>query len=138
MEEIGKVIELSSDNAKIEITPSEGCSHCQQANVCNPFGPNKKVIELRNAVNAQVGDSVRIEIPEKNRVLSILIVLGIPIFLFMIGIIIGQIISGDQLSAILGGVGLVLAFVIVKLINNYLAKKEKVLVVIKEKIKATD
>jgi positive regulator of sigma E activity len=134
MEEIGKIVGLVGTKAKIEINTKAACSHCAQANICNPLGQNKKEIELKNTLNAQVGDWVKIEIKEKNRIASLLVVLGIPIFLFVTGVIIGNIISGDKMSAILGGVGLLLAFLIVKLINNYLIRKDTDLAVIKEKV----
>ena len=134
MEEIGKIIEITNNKAKIEINPSGGCSHCAQAHICNPLGKDKKVVELKNTINAQVGDWVKIEIKEKNRVVSILVVLGLPIFLFLIGVIIGHQISGDKMSAILGGLGLILAFLIAKIINNYLIKNDRDLAVIKEKV----
>lgn len=134
MEEIGKVIEIIGDLVKIEITPSGSCSQCSQVNICNPFGQNKKVIELKNTIEAQVGDSVRLEIKEKNRILSLSLLLGLPTVLFVIGIFIGQIVGGDEISAILGGVGLLLAFLILLIINRYLIIKRKNLVWIKEKI----
>lgn len=134
MEETGKIVELNGNRAKIEINTSGGCAQCGQAHVCNPLGQNKKVIELKNTINAQVGDWVKIEIKEKNRIVSILVVFGIPIFLFLIGVIIGHQISGDKMSAILGGLGLILAFLIAKIINNYLIKKDRDLAVIKEKV----
>ncbi|MCX7785163.1 MAG: SoxR reducing system RseC family protein [candidate division WOR-3 bacterium] len=134
MEEIGKIIEIEGTTAKIEITPSGGCAHCTQANICNPLGKNKKVIELQNNLNAQVGDWVKIEIKEKHRVLSLSLVLGLPVVLFLIGVFFGRKISSEKFSAILGGVGLGLGFLVVKIINNYLIKKGKSLATIKEKI----
>lgn len=134
MEEIGKIIELKDNIALIEITPTSACSHCGQANLCNPSGKNKKVIELPNKINAQVGDWVKVETKEKNRILSMLLVLGLPIILFVIGVFIGAHISGETLSAIMGGVGLLLAFIIVKIVNNYLVRNKKNLATIKEKV----
>jgi sigma-E factor negative regulatory protein RseC len=136
MEEIGKIIEQKDQEVKIEITPVGGCAHCSQSNICNPFGQNKKVIELKNTINAQIGDWVKIEITEKNRIASVLIILGIPIIFFLIGIIIGHEISGDKMSAILAGLGLIIAFTIVKFINNYWLRKNKEFAIIKEKIKS--
>ncbi len=136
MEEIGKVIEIKETIAKIEITPSEGCAHCSQANICNPLGRNKKVIELNNNIQAQVGDWVKIEIKEKHRILSLLLVLGVPVMLFVVGVFLGGRLRNDKSSAILAGVGLFLGFLVVKIINNYLTKKGKSLAYIKEKISA--
>lgn len=134
MEEIGKIIELIGNKAKIEIATSSTCGHCGQKSVCHSFGENKKIIELNNDINAQVDDWVKIDIKGKNQVLSILLVLGLPILLFLIGVFIGYYISGDKLAAILGGAGLLLAFTILKLINNYLISTNKSLASIKEKV----
>jgi positive regulator of sigma E activity len=134
MEEVGRIIELVNDKARIEITPSGACNHCAQAHICNPFGKNKKIIELPNSINAQVNDLVKIEIRDKDRFLSILLVLGLPILMFLAGIIIGNKIYGDSAAAILGGIGLLLAFIIIKVVNNYLLRTNKNLACIKEKI----
>jgi len=69
MEEVGKITELIGTKAKIEITPSSLCGKCAQEKVCNPFGQNKKLIELNNTVNGQIGDLVKIEIKRKARFL---------------------------------------------------------------------
>lgn len=134
MEEIGKVIELIGEKVKIEITPAKACCHCSQVNICNPFGQNKKVIELKNTINAKVGDSVVLEIKEKNRILALSLLFGLPTVLFVAGIIIGQFIDGDKISAIFGGVGLLIAFLILMIINRYLISKEKSLVCIKRRL----
>ncbi|MEO0091829.1 MAG: SoxR reducing system RseC family protein [candidate division WOR-3 bacterium] len=134
MEEVGKIIEVKGTIAKIEITPTGGCAHCSQAKICNPLGNNKKVIELNNSIDAQVGDWVKIEIKEKHRVLSLLLVLGLPVMLFLIGVFLGKHLGGDKSSAILGGVGLALGFFVVKIINSYIIKKGKSLAEIKEKV----
>lgn len=135
MQEIGKIIAIIGDTAKIEITPSGGCAHCAQFNLCNPLGQNKKVIELKNTINAQVGDIVKIEIGEKSRALSIALVFGLPVLLLIVGLVIGNFLSNEKLSALLGGCGLVLAMCLLKIIDNRLKKKGKHLAIIKEIVK---
>jgi len=134
MEETGKIIELIGTKAKIEITPSSLCGKCAQEKVCNPFGQNKKLIELNNTVNGQINDLVKIEIRAKSQVLTILLVFGLPALLFVIGVIIGQKIGGDKLATIFAGIGLIIAYVIVKIINNRIANKGNELARIIEKI----
>lgn len=136
MEEIGKIIALANGKARIEITPSGGCNHCAQAQICNPFGKNKKIIELPNTINAQVNDLVKIEIKDKNRILSILLVFCLPILLFLIGVVIGNQNAGNTSAALFGGIGLLLAFIIVKIINNYFLRKNKNLAYLKEIIES--
>jgi sigma-E factor negative regulatory protein RseC len=134
MEETGKIIELVGTKAKIEITPSSMCGNCTQAKICNPFSQNKKVIELNNTINGHIGDIVIIEIIEKKRFLATLLVFGLPTLLFVIGVIIGQKIGGDKLAAIFAGAGLVVAYIIIKIINNVIVKKGTDLVKIKENL----
>ena len=110
------------------------CGNCTQEKICNPFGSNKKVIELNNTINGHIGDIVIIEIIEKNRFLTTLLVFGLPTLLFVIGVICGQKIGGDKLAAIFAGAGLLIAFIIIKIVNNVLIKKGTDLVKIKENI----
>lgn len=134
MEEVGRIVELVGSKVKIEITPSSICGNCTQAKVCNPFGQNKKLIELNNTVNGQINDLVKIEIKEKNQVMSTSLVFGLPTLLFVIGVIFGQKAGGDKLAAIFAGAGLVIAFIIIKIVNNVLIKKGTDLVKIKENL----
>ncbi|MEO0083356.1 MAG: SoxR reducing system RseC family protein [candidate division WOR-3 bacterium] len=132
MQEIGKIIEIIGDIAKIEITPSGGCAHCAQFNLCHPWGQNKKVIELKNTINGQIGDTVKIEIKENARLLSIGLVFGLPTILFITGLVIGNFLKNEKLGAVFGGCGLVLAVILLKIIDNLLKKKDPNIVVIKE------
>ncbi len=134
MEEVGKIVGLVGNKAQIEITPSAICGNCSQKNVCNPFSQNKKLIELNNTIHGQIGDLVKIEIKEKNRILTILLIFGLPALLFVVGVIIGQRIGGDKFAAIFAGVGLIVSYGIIKIINNRITNKGIALAKIKEKI----
>ncbi|MCX8014443.1 MAG: SoxR reducing system RseC family protein [candidate division WOR-3 bacterium] len=135
MQEIGKIIEITGDIARIEITPSGGCVHCSQFKLCNPFGENKKVIELKNTLDAKIGDTVKIEIPEKAQALSIGLVFGLPVVLFMLGLVIGNYYRNEKLGAIFGGCGFALAIGILKIVDNRLRKKGAHLAKLKEIVK---
>ena len=134
MEENGKVIELLANEAKVEVMPSAICSHCGSADACGSLGAKTKVVLAKNPIGAKLGDLVKIEIKEKNRLASILLLFGLPITLLLVGIIIGEVISGDKLAAILGGSGLVIAFIIVKIIDRLAGRKDNFLPTIIEKI----
>jgi sigma-E factor negative regulatory protein RseC len=134
MEEKGKVIELLANEAKVEVMPSAICSHCSSTDACGSIGTKAKVVLAKNPIEAKVGDLVKLELKEKARATSILLVFGLPITFLLAGIIIGEIISGDKLAAILGGAGLVIAFIIVKMIDRLVDRKESFLPTIVEKI----
>lgn len=137
MEENGKIIELTASGAKVCVTPSQVCGSCAQAKACATIGSKMKIILVNNPINAQVGDWVKIELKEKARTTSILLVFGLPILLLLIGVITGEVIGGDKLAAFLGGGGLIVAFIIVKIIDNYLTRKVNFLPTIIEKIPDT-
>ncbi len=134
MEENGKVIEVLANEVKVEVMPSAICSHCGSADTCGSLGSKTKVVLAKNLIGAKVGDIVKLELKEKARATSILLVFGLPISLLLVGIIIGEVISGDKLAAILGGAGLVIAFIIVKMIDRLVGRKENFLPTIVEKI----
>jgi len=134
VEDNGKIIELTAEGAKVEIVPRPICGACAVANACAAIGLKTKIVLAKNPIAAQVGDLVKLETKEKNRTLSILLVFGLPIVFLLVGIIIGEIIAGDKLAAILGGGGLLLAFLIAKIIDTHLAKKGTFLPMIIEKI----
>ncbi len=134
MEENGKVIELTYNRAKVAVEPSPICGSCAAADACAAIGSKTKIVLANNLINAKVGDLVKIDLKEKSRTTSILLVFGLPITFLFVGIIIGEVISGDKLAAILGGIGIIIAFIIVKIIDLWVGKKATFLPTIIEKI----
>ena len=134
MEENGKVVELSDEGTKVEVIPGNMCHHCGAAQACGTFGSRTKIVLAQNPIDAKIGDLVKLEIKEKTRAVSILLVFGLPIVLLLTGIIVGEILSGDKLAAILGGAGLVIAFAVVKVIDRLVNKQKTFLPTIIEKI----
>lgn len=134
MVEKGRVIELTPKGAKIEVTPSPICGSCAQAEACSASREKTKIILAQNPIGAKIGDLVKIELKEKSRTTAVLLVFGLPIFFLLIGIIVGEIIAGDKLAISLGGSGLVIAFILIKLIDRWLSKKTSFLPTIIERV----
>ncbi|MEO0092960.1 MAG: SoxR reducing system RseC family protein [candidate division WOR-3 bacterium] len=134
MEENGRIVEITAEGAKVEVVPTSICGSCVSASICAALGSKTKIVLASNPINAQVGDLVKIEIKEKSRTTSFLLVFGLPILGLLIGIILGEIIDGDRLAVILGGSGLLLALVFLKIIDTRLSKKENFLPTVVEKI----
>ena len=60
MEEIGKVVSIDGERARVEIEPKGACSHCSAKMICNPSG-NKMYTEAINEKGAKVGSIVKLE-----------------------------------------------------------------------------
>lgn len=129
MKEAGRIAEIDPlrKTARVEIRPREACSHCSARSACNSTGEETKVVEANNPIGAGVGDWVNLEISENISLAATLLVFGIPLLFLIVGIVIGEIISGDRLALILGGSGLLTAFLLVKIFDKYLNKKRKIL-----------
>ncbi|MEO0131992.1 MAG: SoxR reducing system RseC family protein [candidate division WOR-3 bacterium] len=122
MIEKGKVIKVSEGKITVAIMTTSDCAHCSKTHICNLFGENKRIIELYKTIPVREGNEVVIEISHKYQLLSIFLIFCVPVILFVIGVVWGAILQNELFSLIFGGVGFILGFTIVKLINNYLSK----------------
>ncbi|GEM_PF-200119 len=117
MEELGKVVKVNGNRAEVEVVPGKACHHCGASGLCNWGGKKVKLVTARNEIGARTGDSVILETTEPGSSYSALLVFGMPVVLMIAGIIIGTRIGGDLLAAVLAGVGLAIAFLILKFID---------------------
>ena len=63
MRQTGKVIETKGKKAVVRFVRSDACGHC---NACFRLGSNEADIDIDNALNAQIGDLVGIEMHAKS------------------------------------------------------------------------
>ena len=99
MRQTGKVIETKGKKAVVRFVRSDACGHC---NACFRLGSNEADIDIDNALNAQTGDLVGIEMHAKSVLKASLILYGVPLVALLVGAFIGSL-QGD-LYAALGGV----------------------------------
>jgi positive regulator of sigma E activity len=69
MEEIGKIVGIDGERARVEIEPKGGCSHCSARMICNPSG-NKMYTEAINEKGAKVGNIVKLEMDPGSTILA--------------------------------------------------------------------
>jgi len=125
MEDIGVVVRLKDKYAVVEIEPRSFCSSCKHKTVCSisPEGEKRQVNAL-NFINAQPGDTVRIEMDPKNTILSAFLIFIFPV----IGLFIGYF-SGEWLGkghGVWGAVvGLICFFLLVRLFDYMLGRRAK-------------
>ena len=60
--ETGKVLEVGRGQAKVEVSPSGMCSHCELASTCVPASGGTRIIEVADPLGVSVGQRVRIEL----------------------------------------------------------------------------
>lgn len=86
MREIGQVVEIKDDLAKIQIKRTEACEKC---GACDMGQSQMMETMAKNDIFAKVGDQVEIEAESVNILKAAFILYGIPLVLFMTGTFLG-------------------------------------------------
>ncbi|MCK5511718.1 MAG: SoxR reducing system RseC family protein [Thermodesulfovibrionia bacterium] len=121
IEETGIVTKIDGDMAKVAVQKRGACEGCAARGVCETSDDGME-IEAINSVQAQIGQTVKVSIKPQTYLKGTFFVYGIPLVVFIIGIIIGKnigekyfkTISSDIVSFIVGFCVLFISFVVVK------------------------
>jgi sigma-E factor negative regulatory protein RseC len=125
--EIGTVVQADQDNCRIEFVRSSACEKC---GACTKFGEKSMCVTLPNAINAQAGDTVEVEMSSKNVIGASLWAYIFPLCMLVAGAIIGKWISsmlsinGDWIVAVAALVFAGISFLILRLMNPYFANRQ--------------
>ncbi|MGC9364209.1 MAG: SoxR reducing system RseC family protein [Fidelibacterota bacterium] len=98
--ETGVVIDLEGDVATVELSENEHCHNCGARLICRPAESGKRIIKLKNRLNAQPGDRIFIEQSDKQQLQLACMQYGLPLLAFILGILI----SGSIIKASLLGI----------------------------------
>lgn len=121
LRQTGKVLELKGKTAVVRFKRTDACGHC---NACFRFGSNEADIEIDNTCNAQVGDTVIIELHSGSMFKASLIAYGIPLIGLVLGVYLGSLIS--NMYAAVGGILLCGGtFFILRGLNPYFDRKKE-------------
>ncbi len=133
MEEIGKVRKIEGQRALVEIRPTSLCGSCQQKGGCAIFSSGVKVIEAKNFIQAKEGDLVKVALESNKEILSSLILFGLPVLFLILGVIFGiSVMKGiyshpnrhSQIYPFIFGLcGFILAFLILRVLNNLFIRR---------------
>ncbi|MFW6457156.1 MAG: SoxR reducing system RseC family protein [Planctomycetota bacterium] len=125
VEEKGTVVSVDDGVATIRLDQkvTESCGSCC---ACSAYESGKDTIEV-NADGLAKGERVQARIPRVNPYLSMFLVFGLPLALFMTGIAVGQQIQGGErlggTSALGGVLGLIVAVLVASSMNHLLTRK---------------
>ena len=125
--EVGKVIRIKGDKAEVLLHSSAACGTCGARFSCALGTGVDRIITVTNRFHAKVGDQVEIELTEKTRILSALLVFFMPLVLIVAGYFLGTGIFHTQGSGILGAVlGFIISGVILWMVNKIAIKNQRV------------
>ena len=86
----GLVYRVEGDQALVEMFPEAKCRGCA---ACHLLAPGRHGLTAANPLGAKVGDQVEVEITaEANRLIP-LVVFGLPIVCFLLGLAVGSLFS---------------------------------------------
>jgi sigma-E factor negative regulatory protein RseC len=132
--ETGEVVEvLQGGTAKVLLKRKKWCYHCASRNVCNPPSEEEKEfsVEIDNPLGAQKGDLVEIGLERGALFIASVWAYLVPAVLFVIGLAIGVLalsrviafVSKEIVGLFLGIIFLGISFALLRIINNWLGKK---------------
>lgn len=122
MKEIGIVSDIQGKKAQVIIQRSAACGDCGACQV----GKNKLTMEANavNFVGAQKGDQVEVEMSFVNVLKASLIIYGIPLIVFILGVVAGNYLpvqnqSDNPLISFIIGLSLMaLSFIVIKIFDR--------------------
>ncbi|MCP4130713.1 MAG: SoxR reducing system RseC family protein [bacterium] len=129
--EQGIIIEEKNSTVLVEAEPQGSCSTCAIKGHCMMGTVDKKrTIWIENTIGAKKGDPVSFRIEARGVVLASSLLYLFPVILLMLGLVSGYLLydrismERDLASALFGFAGLILAFIIIKLISGITQKKQ--------------
>ncbi|NLD38002.1 MAG: SoxR reducing system RseC family protein [Desulfatiglans sp.] len=128
--EQGLVERIKRGSALIKVVKSSACNHCTSKDSCSVPEKNM-VIEVKNSLNAEVGDLVEVSVPEGTFIALSLMIYIFPVASLMAGAFMGNYLStllhtDPSLTAIItGAIFLFISFIILKLIDRRKDTRDK-------------
>lgn len=119
----GMVTEIISDRlAKVCFHAKGACEKCPSYDNCKSGeGDQMKETIAINEINAEIGDSVIMELPAGKTLTSAVVIYILPIILLIVGYFVGDAVFDNEIGAIIGSVSFfVISFVVLRFINRYL------------------
>ena len=125
VEDTGTVVMTGPQKASVKLD-HEQPEKCGSCCACSIFGNGSYTIDVDRG-ELREGDRVRVRIPRVNEYLSMLLVFGLPLGMFMGGVAVGTAFEADKrvgaASVVGGAVGLVVAFLVAWIVNRLVVKK---------------
>ncbi len=124
-EDVGRVVAVRGKRVKVEVERGEGCKSCSLRGMC--FGRNTPAIfDLENDLDLNPGDRVQLEIAPSTRVLTSLLVFGLPLLCLFGGYLIGNLWLAELPSIGIAFAATALSFFIMRQIDKRFGNRMQV------------
>ena len=129
LREQGTVEKISPLKVVVRIQQSSACAGCEARGACQVHGDKKLLVEVRNDLEAKVGDTVEISMPARSVLKVSLLVYALPIIGLILGALSGGAwagafhISSTPPSLIGGGVGLAVSVMVLRWFDRSIRSK---------------
>lgn len=136
MEQIGIVKEVNGKNVILEVRRASACgTHCASCSSSCEVAPH--LLTMDNKLNAKLGDMVEIKAEAKQILKYTFLIYIIPLTFLVLGIALGNgyfkargFGNYELLSFVSGIIGLAISYMILKLIDNSVSKKDEIVLTI--------
>lgn len=131
--EVGVVIEINGNLSEVRMGKHSDCKDC---GACP--GSDSAIITADNRIGAKPGQRVSVELQESNALKGAFVIFVLPLIIVFIGVIAGKELGGllgvnELISECIGGAAFfVIVIVLIRLFDNFVAKKENSIPVILE------
>jgi len=119
--EIGKVLEAGNGRARVEVSPTGMCSHCELESTCLPASSGNRIIEVADPLGVSPGRKVRIELSSGSFLLASFLAYILPLFGLLAAAITGYYSSPEESSELYASVGAIIGLVGGLLLSRMLA-----------------
>ncbi len=110
MEETGTVIRVGDRTAQVSIQVRGTCRSCSARGVCHlSAGKREMEVEAWNHLGAAVGDEVLIRVSGRSTLTAVFLLYLVPLLGFLLGVFLGQKLTGQQVWAVLVGLAVMAA-----------------------------
>ena len=126
--DLGEVVEIKGEFASVELQTKDACHSCGARFVCRPNDSGKRILNVRNILNAKVGDKVLIDQLGSNQLKLASMQYGLPLLGFLISMLVAnQFISSSVLGVpneiVLFIIGIVVLFIFGYITNIWCRRK---------------
>ena len=126
----GQILTLKDNMAEVTIQPHGGCGNCAMKSACTPDGKTLR-LWASNPKGAKIGDSVIVELKPEVKLFGSALVFIFPLAGLFLGLFLGKMLGGSDGYGIIGAfAGFILFFMVVRLIDNILSRKYKLIPII--------
>ncbi len=127
LKENGTVVETGGNIAVVKLRASDCCTGCDAKSLCQMGQSGERILEVKNNLEARVGDEVVISVKTRYALGSLFTLFGLPITLGVAGVLFGMYFNSNIWSAILGLSGVGAGLVIAKIIDRVWARNRIIL-----------